>query len=245
LTDDQKTLSQILEHLAALNEWTQRQDDLHLKDQLDELTSLTRSLKTNSEALAKALVLAEKNERIRAQEHITALNAFNSSIHNNDTATKNDRLERHKLQDRLEISVKLNEKLSARSPLAATIQDNLKAIVAGSLICFLVLLSLFVLMFLYIPKMNSGYTTMTTESFLTLDTEASHGRTWLHYLRNLPKEQADPLFSMVRSNHPPSSHALCLTTTPPSNSDENSSNSSSKSSDNNASSSKKSAKRKP
>lgn len=245
MTDDQKTLSQILEHLAALNEWTQRQDDLHLKDQLDELTSLTRSLKTNSEAVAKALALAEKNERIRAQEHITALNAFNLSIHNNDTATKNDRLERHKLQDRLEISVKLNEKLSQRYPLMATIQDNWKAIVVESLIGFLVLLSVFALMLFYVPKMNNSYVTMTAEQAETLNTEASHGRIWVHYLRNLPKEQADPLFLIVRNNQPLNSHPLCMTTTPPNNSDGSSSNNSSTNNDATEKSSKKSAKRKP
>ena len=245
MTDDQKTLSQILEHLAALNQWTQSQDELHLKEQMDELTSLTRSLKSSAEALAKTAALTQQNEKTRAQEHAAALTKLSNLNEEQAALIERSKQERYKLEQRLHLSTTLNEKLSARSPLAATIQDNLKPIAVGSLISFLALLSLFVMMFLYIPKMNSGYTTMTTESFLTLDTEASHGRTWLHYLRNLPKEQADPLFSMVRSNHPPSSHALCLTTTPPSSNDESSSNSSSTNNDATEKSSKKSAKRKP
>lgn len=247
--DDSKTLSLILEHLAALNQWTQNQDELHLKEQMDELTSLTRSLMSSADSLAKTSALAAQNEKNRALQHKAQMTALNDeitrfkTIHERLYETTRDQT--HKLQNSLHKALDLHEKQNQRSPLAATIQSNSKPIAAASLIASLALLSLFALMFFYIPRMNTSYVTMTSEQAETLHTEASHGRIWIHYLRSLPKEQADPLFSMVRNNHPPTSHPLCLTTTPPSSSDESSSNSSSKNSDSNESSSKKSAKRKP
>jgi Fe2+ transport system protein B len=244
LSNDHNTLSQVLEHLTALNDWTQSQDELHLKEQMDELTSLIRSLKTCTDALTKTAALTTHNEKTRAQEHAAALSKLSTLSNEHSALIETSKQEHYKLQDRLSKSLALNENLSKRSPWQATIQDNWKPIAFGTLSATLILLTLFALMFFYIPKMNSAYVTMTSESFQTIDTEARHGRTWLNYLRNLPKEQADPLFSMIRDNHPPSSHPLCLTT-PPQNSDASNSNDSSTPSSSTDKSSKKNAKRKP
>lgn len=244
MSNDHNTLSQVLEHLTALNQWTQSQDELHLKEQMDELTSLIRSLKTCTDALTKTAALTTHNEKTRAQEHAAALSKLSTLSNEHSALIETSKQERYKLQDRLSKSLVLNETLSKRSPWQATIQDNWKPIAVSTSIAILALLSLFALMFFYIPRMNSAYTTVTTESFKEMKRNVMYGKAWITYLNSLTPEQAKAIESMVLQMQPPNTHALCLTTTP-TNSDASNSSDSSTPSSSTDKNSKKNAKRKP